>query len=1612
MMFNNWDSYSLHFPNNTNTDRDTDFDTRRSQTEDTGSSSQSFQWLSSQFLPDPNTLFLPPLPPSADIPSASGSMQETGPALPDSRPSLSLTELHQTLSVPSSQDAGDPFGLFLEDTWLDLPAREDQSESAYIPHSSDAAHLYLGSPQLVTPLQCQSSSLSSHTSTYSPAHTVVDTHSRESSILENNRSVLLNAFTRGTISVRNNATTRWEVQCPDCHIWVSTGMLRTVRFGHRETHFSALESHRKSKKCRMMQETVRLGRQGASMLLSEDRMRGVSAPVDSDVHHDTNEPDIDELSSDFLPRSSSAPPEAAVAVTERAERVQCTGIPIPATSSQFESAGDHLPWARVGTKPDSLPFDIEVHDRGKTVVAFAKSCTGQTISGIQPCENCSTVTQRVDDAITIARDPQKGTNRAYLSPAQLRHSLENTAAQLNQWRLRTLNLGRALGVAARKLSDCRRFAMAIAEMDVPRVQVIVQTALRKGSSLSRIVNKIEEAFEGLYQPRGQYSERDVDVATLAYRIGGRSLLYSLNHSIGLPSLRTLRKYSAFTKIMPTVGMIKCTEIVHNIREVVLKGREALHGSVPRRGVSVLIDEIALEEAAVHFRHNNCVGGLCWKHSTSVDLVLRTYQSAVNLAHALAKGTVHMGKEMSVVAVSLFGEKGCYPILAAPTCKQETAADMEMLFTSVIRSWNEVGAGTVGPLWSVATDGDSTRRAAGYNMLVKIPLSPTSSLYGTLSNMAGLNLYTGDGEITLDFDWKHIFKRFCTLLRSHTGIVLNSGIIINPTFLARYLVRLEDQTPESVQSLLYPDDPQDVPRAVRLMQAIISLRSLQLDSCDPSVVADLDAITLLGELVEAILQPFIDINMSLSEQVTCLSKFSHLSCAFFRGFRVAFMSNQLYGDSQTMVKNVMFSIAKQQQLDGSASFFVGGVGDDELEKLFGRLRMLGGHDSGMNYRQGIDRLGHAKDIDSVLLRQPDLDPGHRRLNLARTEEVDHITEDTWRGDVVAGKVDLPSAWESGAAAAAMTIQDSQMLPTSADFANIFADPTVDLLRPFGRDKYPGIEMDEDRSMVTESTTEPTLPAEEPTCAPEDEQLEAEEDETPLTLEEGLEEVPELSLPSGPGVDRNDYIEYKGRWIHKQSLCRLIINKAFVAKSHNRPERVRGFTKSNKLADTNNEDVTGPDAFIEGDMFLTLARTKQTMSLALVRSTRILEGTIARKSILIPTLSNPKANTKLEGQVMILRSTLTASGSPDDPPTTHSDTITQDSGMLASWAWNGGFIMLGAAMRGTDVVTEKACKVSIPGHLARPLNMDMVSAKGRIKDWDSQKINSVGSTWEMASVVLEALSDELWTTIIEGKIPLGTLPSIPQSTDFPYLLDDGITPGLLCEAGSRQLEAEAESTVRHCKFCAKAVPCEKDNWRNHIGAHILCKMRGITTETPVGDSMPCGFCGLSGIPECRVELSFTGTKKAIQIRSECAYACKVAYGWATKGTKAVPCRNVPIICTLCPHPSSRAGTGTLPAVWRYNMPEHIRIKHSEYASPGNPVGLSLPRPLWDDMEITQKEEAGLGIPSSSIPPPFAAILPPNESSSAASTSRGVKRTTAHPPAQEPAPKRRQVPNPTSR
>jgi hypothetical protein len=206
--------------------------------------------------------------------------------------------------------------------------------------------------------------------------------------------------------------------------------------------------------------------------------------------------------------------------------------------------------------------------------------------------------------------------------------------------------------------------------------------------------------------------------------------------------------------------------------------------------------------------------------------------------------------------------------------------------------------------------------------------------------------------------------------------LVNGHTINSAVLICYLSWLPDQNEASILKLLNPDDPQDIPRMIELMQAIITLSKNKFDTAIMSIgkCADIAAIKVLGAILESILLPFIDIMLSLHQQVTHLSCYAHLTFTFFRLYRSAFMPHVLYYDSQTMAKNACFCIAKQQKLNGSQKFWLIQTGDDCLEKLFGITRMRGQHNSAMNYSQALDCIGTTKNIDTVFKKHPDLESG--------------------------------------------------------------------------------------------------------------------------------------------------------------------------------------------------------------------------------------------------------------------------------------------------------------------------------------------------------------------------------------------------------------------------------------------------------------------------------------------------------------------------------------------------------------------------------------------------------------------------------------------------------------
>jgi hypothetical protein len=123
-------------------------------------------------------------------------------------------------------------------------------------------------------------------------------------------------------------------------------------------------------------------------------------------------------------------------------------------------------------------------------------------------------------------------------------------------------------------------------------------------------------------------------------------------------------------------------------------------------------------------------------------------------------------------------------------------------------------------------------------------------------------------------------------------------------------------------------------------------------------------------------------------------------------------------------------------------------------------------------------------------------------------------------------------------------------------------------------------------------------------------------------------------------------------------------------------------------------------------------------------------------------------------------------------------------------------------------------------------------------------------------------------------------------------------------------------------------------------------------------------------------------SFEISTKCKYAVISQYQTANKGSATTPSHNVPVICSLCPKPAECYPT--YPAIWRYNMAQHLREVHSEYASPEQPEGNPLPFKVWQSARIDAAEEIALGVPESLVPRPFTRSIQESEEES-----RGQKR-----------------------
>ncbi|KAJ7864087.1 hypothetical protein B0H14DRAFT_2574528 [Mycena olivaceomarginata] len=620
----------------------------------------------------------------------------------------------------------------------------------------------------------------------------------------------------------------------------------------------------------------------------------------------------------------------------------------------------------------------------------------------------------------------------------------------------------------------------------------------------------------------------------------------------------------------------------------------------------------------------------------------------------------------------------------------------------------------------------------------------------------------------------------TLLRSKAGLLVKNTCI-NIDLLFSWLERLPDHdwSETSLHALLDPADEQNVWGAIKLNLCIIELTSLDKADFDPNEAVEFEALCLLAEFLNAWLQPYINTDLSLSEQIESLVLCSHLCAGIYIQNGASFMSNQLFSHVQASVKNAVLMVAKARVINGELKVFICFLGDDVLEALFGRSRMIGGHSPNCSVAELRDHFMSAMNFE----RQP------RRLNMSRMRHVDHLRSRHFQRELRAGSCDLPVIWKS-AVRKVEAILAKYGVRMGVSFAIRFKQPETDLLCPFGG-KYPALSSKVDRSVVDSSSAPTTDSTVNPGSFNPSHLIPTAEFDRMFAEIESSDTPPRHSLFAD--IDDN------GRQGHKKTIVRTFFDMTHdIHTSRDRLQRVRCFTTAAKPGRERLEKGTKPCLHRPTFSSCTLIKKGPT-------------GSEASSVSAVPRaeLDLPDSVYTISGQVI----SVVPLGRDEDSPV---------------FAWDGNFVSFSQKKKGQSdggevsrirnlqfAVTSRLIDSAIHEQAHEFLALDSEVACDREKTWsfsDKDLSAAWSCLWERL-LADKTLHNKLpvFTGISDGVFPYATVPP----PDSPAVYYSKPIAGTVVE--------ETHFNRSTCRVCGIVV--EDTNRHRHVGEHILKSICGV-------------------------------------------------------------------------------------------------------------------------------------------------------------------------------------------
>ncbi|KAJ7938701.1 hypothetical protein B0H13DRAFT_1851287 [Mycena leptocephala] len=1012
----------------------------------------------------------------------------------------------------------------------------------------------------------------------------------------------------------------------------------------------------------------------------------------------------------------------------------------------------------VGWEPISFGADNTIQFR-------SEKCRKEVLmNNNAPCISC----QGLPSSSSLLRFMDRAQNALPQTPwkyltADQQVAIMKKMAQTNKdLRTQINNAKRSKAVAHRKISEHRRIMMLLATNDIPGLRRMLTVLARHGENPRSIRATLQRAVDGTFKARGGFNARDMDISFLTKAIGGPRLLYALQKSHGLASLSTVRRYTKVPKLVPSIGIPSHEEISKNISRFL--DPEIKPPPIPLGGIIsgniLMFDGIALETKCRYCPDRNAILGLCREHSNRVNTSVDSLESVENVRQALQKdlkdpGKVCFGSDATVVAVAPYAQTDHYtpvPTVVSPSDKTEKVPELAL--------WMKQGEKLHGPIWALGSDGDASYRLAKHLICMVKEVDRQSPLGKCVHSLLGMNCFPSkDGQLSTG-DPKHIFKRMSPSACIHTGstsptigdatLLRNSGSIrvgkanIRPHDIVHHLAALPEITLEKAKILLDPGDKQNVLKTVSLVQHLDKLRSQPMP-LSPSDIQTRKNINFFSEVLDHFVLPFITVEMSLSDQVQSLATYAFLAAALEIKHGSFCFTGPLYSDSQAVIKNIIFTIARMQIINPDLKFYIILEGTDRLEGVFGDCRTQD-HARNFDIEQLAGKLGVGALINAAFQRNPDLDRGHRRLSLSGALGIDHVNPTSWIGNARVGDVDIPKRWEAGECAANALLEKRFGPSGRVDFRRIFSKDGYDLLRPMG--KYVGLDQKhEDKRSEEENETE-LFPADQIQDNDDSDRPGVASPEEIQSLQDSLSDQEYQDMPLGMDLDQffpdehsneddsttenipaafSKVLEAEGKKYLKSSLvASLSSNRSKKATMWTL--RVRGVAiedlHSRKCEDFDPSDPDDNDLLKSGDLVCTLLHTEGQICLGIVMVKGIRVGTdkSIRTAVSFSDRGDPEYKAKVVGQLLEMRN-----------PRIKGD----DSQPADFWEWTGNYLCLDVTA-GEERETRQMFVLEIPGVLVDLLGPSVSKPVGT-------NVSPHLPTWSIPTDQLTEMMENAWQSL---------------------------------------------------------------------------------------------------------------------------------------------------------------------------------------------------------------------------------------------------------------------------